>query len=119
SSGDGDGMNCDAALEMIALGHLDDEGVQAHLVVCPQCRVRTTSAVRLGKHLSDPLMWEEPPASLRQRVVEAVAGEPGASRSRRPWWWAVAAALVSLVVAVAVYVPNRPDWAMDLEAMPA
>ena len=113
-------MNCDTILERVAAGERSidnpDAALEAHLSVCPDCRVRVARAEALGRGLRDPLMWEEPPARLSQAVADAVAGEFVHKRSRRPWWILTGAAALVAVVLGLGWFANRPDWSIDLAA---
>ncbi|HEX2152633.1 MAG TPA: anti-sigma factor [Acidimicrobiia bacterium] len=112
-------MNCAAVLESVALDRWEDQtAVTSHLAVCPQCRMRVASSEALGRHLRDPLIWEEPPDELADRVVATVAGE-AVAKDRRPRWWVfgVAAAL-ALVVAIGLTMSNQPDWTVALAPAP-
>lgn len=108
-------MNCESVLERIALGAWEDDvNVASHLAVCPQCRVRVEPAEGLGRRLSDPLLWEEPPNGLRDQVLVAVAGESSA-RQRRPYRWIVGmAAVLAVVVLAGIRLGDRPDWSIAL-----
>lgn len=100
-------------LELIARGLEDDQTVVSHLAVCPTCRLKAERTAALGRHLSDPLMWETPPPELEQRVVTAVSGQGHPPGSPRRWWMLGAAALLFAVVAVAAFL-GRPDWTIEL-----
>lgn len=112
-------MNCDGVLERVARGGWEDDlAVSSHLSVCPQCRVRVASAEALGRHLRDPLLWEEPPVRLREEVVVAVAGESVASHRRPRWWMFGAVAALAMAVLVVLGMTDRPDWSMELAPGP-
>lgn len=112
-------MNCDAVLERVAQGGWEaDSAVSSHLAVCPQCRVRVIPAETLGTHLRDPLLWEEPPARLRDEVVNAVAGESATRESRPRWWFLGAVAGLALTVLAAIGLSDRPDWTTELAPGP-
>lgn len=113
-------MNCEAVLELVAADRADgDTAVAAHLEVCPQCRVRVPAAETLGRHLRDPLLWEEPPEHLAEAIVEEVAGESQARPPRRRWWFLGIAAVLALVVLGLAQLTGRPDWQVDLRGGPA
>lgn len=107
-------MSCETVLELIARGRGDDPMVVSHLAVCPGCRLEAERTAALGRHLSDPLLWETPPPELEHRVVAAVAGERHPPPSRRRWWILGAAALLFAVVGVAAFLGGRPDWTIEL-----
>ena len=113
-------MSCAEVLEAVARGRLDDQTVVNHLSVCPDCRARSDSAQLLGRHLSDPVMWEDPSPDLVERVVGAIGAETG-QEDRRPSRWRIlgaAAAIVAVVAAGAVW-GTRPDWTIELAPGPA
>lgn len=114
-------MSCAEALEAIARGRGEDPTVTNHLTVCPECRARSGSAETLGRHLADPVMWEEPPEDLVERVVAAVVAETRDEEGRRPSGWRILGAAASFLVLVAVGVVwgNRPDWTIELAPGPA
>ncbi|MGA7272691.1 MAG: anti-sigma factor [Acidimicrobiia bacterium] len=112
-------MNCDDVLQAIAAGHDPDRDatqIEAHLAVCPSCRLQVRQMQALGDALRDPLLWEDPPGDLEERVVAALAPEPRHSRRLRPWWVAGAAAAVLILVVAMVASLNRPDWTVELVA---
>lgn len=106
-------MSCETVLEFIARGRGDDPMVVSHLAVCPNCRLEAERTAALGRHLSDPLLWETPPPELEHRVVAAVAAERRSPPSKRRWWTMGAAALLLVVVAAAAWL-GRPDWTVEL-----
>lgn len=112
-------MNCDEVLQEIASGFdpaRPDPQLDAHLAVCPTCRLKVRPMQALGATLRDPLLWEEPPEDLEERVLASLAPETGRSRRLRPWWLAgAAAALLILVLSVMGWL-NRPDWTVELVA---
>lgn len=116
-------MNCDVLLERVAMVGFGpdqpDAAVEAHLSVCPECRVRLTAAQTLGGRLRDPLLWEEPPNGLVETILEEVTGAPVPSRSLRPWWALVAAVVLAGVVFGVSQLVNRPHWSIDLISGPA
>ncbi|CAN5842954.1 hypothetical protein BH23ACT5_BH23ACT5_23780 [soil metagenome] len=67
-------MNCDMALAEVMSGNRT-EAVEAHLAVCPRCRSNVDSAASMGRHLRDPIIWEEPPDDMEADVIAAVVGE--------------------------------------------
>ena len=71
-------MTCDEALELIS-GHIDQENtpeeealLQAHLQTCAQCREVLQAFIDMEGGIS---CLEEPPADLRERVMEAIHAE--------------------------------------------
>lgn len=113
-------MTCDTVLERVARGGWEnDPAVSAHLSVCPQCRLQLEPAEALGRHLRDPLLWEDPPDPLRDQVVVAVAGESSAQQRRPRWWILGAVAVLALAVLVGIRLADRPDWSIELTSGPS
>jgi anti-sigma factor RsiW len=115
-------VNCDVVLERIAAGDRltgrPTPEIDAHLAVCPDCRMRAPAAEALRRKLRDSLLWEEPPVDLGQRVVDAVTGNVMSRPARFRWWLAAAvAALVALVLGLG-WLTGRPDWSVELVAGP-
>lgn len=109
-------MSCEGILELVSIGRVPEgPAVEAHLAVCADCRARVPAARALGTHLSDPLMWEEPPTHLGEQVVQAVAGEAVVHR-RRPHWWLLGTAAVLAILVTVVAMVDRSDWTVELEA---
>ncbi|HEX7099115.1 MAG TPA: anti-sigma factor [Acidimicrobiia bacterium] len=113
-------MSCAEVLEAIARGRLEDQTVVNHLSVCAECRARSESAQILGRHLADPVMWEEPSSDLADRVVAAIDAETG-QEERRPSRWRIlgAAAALCVVVVGGMVWGNQPDWTVELAPGPA
>lgn len=108
-------MSCDNVLERIARGGWEgDPAVTSHLAVCPQCRLRLEPAEALGRHLADPLFWEEPPDRLEDQVVIAVVGESDADQGKPRWWILGAVAVLALTALLGIRLSDRPDWSMEL-----
>ncbi len=111
-------MNCDSVLERIAAGDggsgRNRQEIEAHLGVCADCRARESAAKALGRQLRDPLVWEEPPADLAQRVVDGVAGESVPQPSRLPRWLAAGAVAMAALVFGFGWLTGRPDWSVEL-----
>ncbi len=95
------------------------ETVAAHLAVCPQCRSMTASAELLGRHLRDPIVWEDPSEGLEADVMRAVVGEqPVMATRRRSWWVGAGAAVLAVLVALGIWFQSRPDWVIELAPGP-
>lgn len=110
-------MNCDDVLQAIASGYDPARGVpqiDAHLAVCPSCRLQVLPMQALGATLRDPVLWEEPPADMEERVVATIS--PQARRWPGPgsWWMVGAVAAVLMLVVSVVAFLNRPDWTVEL-----
>ena len=101
--------DCERALELISAeldGELTDgesAWLEAHLADCPDCRALADDFAAMHRLL--PALAPEPPAELKDRVLEAVRAEktvPFPARKRPPGRWkawvsvAAAAALVFL-----------------------
>lgn len=99
-------------------GYLEgDAEAEAHVRSCAECQARLPELDGIRDVLADPWSWDEPPADLEQRVVDAVASDAAgvaapisldaARRRRRGLFsaavpvWAVAAALVVVGAVVA------------------
>lgn len=112
-------MNCETVLESITQGRpVDDPAVAAHLAVCPECRLRVGPAEALGRHLRDPLIWEDPPDRLAEQVVMAVEGESAIQPGRPRWWIMGAVAALVVIVLLGVRFADRPDWTLELMPSP-
>ncbi len=109
-------MNCETFLELLSTGQLTEgHAADTHLAVCADCRARVPAARALGRRLSDPLTWEDPPGRLVEEVVQAVAGEAVVQR-RRPRWWILGAAAVAVVSIIVAALTDSSDWTVDLVA---
>ncbi len=94
------------------------EGLDGHLAACVECRRLADDLRSAADLLADPLLWEEPPPDLEDRIVEAVertATEPetpGAPSLRARWLGLVAAAVVVAAIGGAWLTTRNPapDW---------
>lgn len=112
-------MNCAEVLEAIARGGASDAGVSGHLAVCSECRARAASAETLGRHLSDPLLWEEPSPDLLDQVLVEIEGGATVDRPPNPVWRILGAtAALAAFVLVGMTLGGRPDWTIDLAPGP-
>jgi len=99
-------MNCDEALILIS-GELDgtnteDEMAQlrAHLETCPECRRVIETLKQLDLELAN--LEAEPPADLKDHVMDAIRAEAKPKQRRHRWLpFAVSAAAVFLMIGVA------------------
>ena len=84
-------MSCGEATELMAafldgeLGVPDTVRLQHHLGDCEACRAAEASEMWLHSLLAAGALADEPPGSLRPRVLECIAREV-APPPRRPWW---------------------------------
>lgn len=112
-------MNCDEVLKALASGYdasVGDPKIDAHLAVCPTCRLQVRPMQKLGMSLRDPMLWEDPPDDLGERVVVALRSEPRRPRGFGLWLWAGAAAAVLILTASLLAFLHRPDWTIELVA---
>ena len=100
--------DCDRALELISAG-LDGvltpeekDWLEKHLEHCPACRALDADLASLHQLL--PTLAPEPPAELKERVMDAVRAEktvpfpaPGQKKTRRWKAWVSVAAVAALV----------------------
>jgi anti-sigma factor RsiW len=112
-------MTCAELLQAID-PYLDDElsvlevlRVQAHTLRCDRCRAAMASEVRLHALLEADSLQDEPPPSLRERILQGLAAPAGtAARHRRPRWLAgpyvLAAVLLVAVLLAAAGVVRLP-----------
>lgn len=112
-------MNCDEVMQRVAMARPpeDDTAIDAHLAVCPQCRIRVESAEALGGHLRNPLLWEEPSPELENRVLTALGSETDVPVPHTGRWLGIAASIAVILIA-ALSFSGRPDWKVELEAGP-
>ena len=111
-------MNCEEAMELLS-GSIDGENtpeeerrLQAHLAECPACRalLEAYRAVDAAMVLPDV----EPPASLCDGVMAAVAREPRRRGHRRWFRYGAAAAAAALLLVVGLtYLPGLPAETTD------
>lgn len=114
-------MKCDDARARFLAGDADQAALD-HLGTCPDCRIEWASLEDSRRALDDPVFWEEPSATLEDRVVAMIAGpSPATSRVSMPigrmGWWAVGGTAAVAVLVVAVWAGLRspgPDWRIDL-----
>ncbi|MBI3824851.1 MAG: zf-HC2 domain-containing protein [Candidatus Rokubacteria bacterium] len=107
--------------------YLDDElsvmqalRMHGHLVSCEPCRRVMESEARLHALLSDAATGDEPPSSLRDRILQRVISEEASvfgvrSRPRslgRVGGWLVGAAMAGLVVLVSLIPGNQRPAAL-------
>ncbi len=112
-------MNCDDVRQAIASGYdpaQRDPQLDAHLAVCPSCRLQIRPMQTLGATLRDPVLWEEPPRELEERVVSTVLPQGRSSRRPGRWWLVGAVAAILIVMGAVVALMPRPDWTLDLVA---
>jgi hypothetical protein len=101
-------------LALYALGALTGEeraALEAHLASCPSCKLELEQLRGDGALLALSTLGPKPPARARQRLLDAVAKEPRASRipaARRSWWGALgwAAAVAVIVFAASLWKEN-------------
>lgn len=100
--------DCDSALELISAG-LDgaltpeeNDWLEKHLEHCPACRALDADLASLHQLL--PTLAPEPPAELKERIMDAVRAEktvpfsaPGQKKPRRWKAWVSVAAVAALV----------------------
>lgn len=100
--------DCDRALELISAG-LDGaltpeekDWLEKHLEHCPACRALDADLASLHQLL--PTLAPEPPAELKERIMDAVRAEktvpfpaPGQKKPRRWKAWVSVAAVAALV----------------------
>ena len=100
--------DCDRALELISAG-LDgaltpeeNDWLEKHLEHCPACRALDADLASLHQLL--PTLAPEPPAELKERIMDAVRAEktvpfpaPGQKKPRRWKAWVSVAAVAALV----------------------
>lgn len=80
--------------------------VDAHLATCAACR-EDLRAAAAGRDAARALPAAEPPAGLRDRIVQAAGrGDAGASGAPRWHRWAGVAAAAALVAVVALSLPE-------------
>lgn len=116
-------MTCDEALELIS-GHIDQENtpeeealLQAHLQTCAQCREVLQAFIDMEGGIS---CLEEPPADLRERVMEAIHAEAPAPKKKHAKRWgslAIAAALVAVIGISTIGLPEKQAQ-QSAEAVP-
>ena len=114
-------MKCDDARASFLAGDAGQEALD-HLGSCSDCRIEWASLDDSRRALDDPVFWEEPSATLEDRVVAMIAGpSPTEGRVRpsmgRARLLAFGAGAAAAVLAVAVWAGLRgpgPDWRVDL-----
>src|SRR5262245_62088652 len=118
-------MTCPELLQAID-PYLDDElsvlevlRVQAHLLRCDPCRTAITSEARLHALLEAETLQDQPPSTLRERILERLAALPAGRSSLEqqphppfmaPYAVLVGAVLLAVLVAVVMLVglPGPP-----------
>lgn len=121
-------MNCEEALLLIS-GHIDQENtpeeeaqLQNHLEQCAQCREVLQAFLDMNQGLM--AIREEPPADLRQNVMDVIRAESVAPKKQRRRWisLAVAAALAIVIGASAMpkftHTPSEADVPMTARSVP-
>jgi anti-sigma-K factor RskA len=101
-------------LALYALGALTGEEratLEAHLATCPGCKLELEQLRGDGAVLALSTVGPKPPARARQRLLDAVAKEPRATRvpePRRSWWGILgwAAAVAAIVFAASLWQEN-------------
>ena len=104
-------MNCREARSRLLAEGVDEE-VRQHVDGCPRCSQDVDQLVALRSTLSDDAVWAEASLDLEDQIVSLISPSPTRS-SRKPWRWAVAAALVFVVAASALALQLRgpqADW---------
>lgn len=110
-------MNCDEARALFLAGEADGHA-GAHLAECSACRRVREELERRRAVLVDPATWEVPPRTLEDEVVASVGGmrrTTGDAGGPPRWIWAVAAAAIVAIVAIAALVRSpAPDWEVTM-----
>ena len=121
-------MKCEDALLLIS-GHIDQENTPEeeaqllqHLQHCPECR----NVLQFFEEMRSDLLAlnEEPPADLRENVMNVIRSETSAQKKHHKRWigLAVAAALALVIGAAAMPkfepAPAEPDMPMMARSMP-
>ncbi len=98
------------------------EGLDGHLAACLECRRLADDLRSAADLLADPLLWEEPPPDLEDRIVGAIertatAPETHRGSSLRSRWLGLVAAAAMIVAIGGAWLSTRdpaPDWTATL-----
>ena len=117
--------DCERALELISqqldgpLAAEDAAWLAAHLDACPDCRALQADLAALHQQL--PLLAAQPPAELREGVMEAVRASKVTpfQGKKRQWRWKSLASLAAVLALVFVGSYGLRQWDAGRTAAPA
>ncbi len=127
-------MTCDEVRIDFLAGN-PSPAAAAHLTGCAECAAAVGRLHEIRHVLSGPEIWERPRPDLEHEVLTAISAldtsdqlateeltglgqapnHHDGPRTRTPWWWLGAAAVVVLVgVAIGTSRGTPPDWRIDV-----
>ena len=117
--------DCEKALELISerldgpLAAEDAAWLEAHLAACPDCRALQADFAALHQQL--PLLAAQPPAELREGVMEAIRASKVTpfQGKKRQWRWKSLASLAAVLALVFVGGYGMRQWDAGQTAAPA
>lgn len=91
-----------AAYALDALSAEDEREYEAHLAACPRCQEEVAAFSELGAALAYAAPVEEPPPSLRERILVAARADRPNVVTLRPRWAYPAAAAAAVAACAAI-----------------
>ncbi len=112
-------MKCDDARTAYLSGQATSDQMR-HLETCAQCGAERTGLEAFRSSLDDPMFWEEPSATVEDRVVDLIGGRIDADTAaplHRRWWTAAGVAAAVAVALLGTWTVTRTpsaDWEVSL-----